>query len=261
MELLTSPDGTKIAYERAGTGRPVIFASGVFNDHHRLAPLAAELATDFTTIGYDRRGRGQSGDTRPYAVDREVDDLGALIATAGGSAAVFGYSSGAILALRAATVLPITHLVLFEPPFAVAGAARHDDLPARLEALVAAGRAGDVVETFQADGIGMSPEAIEQARQAPFRPALEAMAQSVVYDATITTELAVPTPEMTAVPMPVLILSGARTWPPLARAARDLAGAMPRARHVELADGAAHDVPVASTAAEVRRFISSFLDD
>jgi pimeloyl-ACP methyl ester carboxylesterase len=255
MDLLKSADGTVIAYETAGSGRPIIFASGVFNDHHRLAPLAAELSRDFTVIGYDRRGRGESGNTRPYAIDREVEDLAALIEKAGGEAVVFGYSSGAVLALRAAAVLPITHVVLFEPPFATGDTTRRDDLPARLDAMVAEGRAGDVVATFQTESIGMSPEMVAQARQSPFWPALEAMAQSVVHDATIITELARPTREMTGVRKPVLILHGAVTWPALAQAARDLAEAMPQARHLELADGAQHDVPVASTADAVRGFL------
>src|SRR4051795_2842036 len=132
MDFVTSSDGTRIAYERAGGGRPIVFVTGAFNDHHTAAPLAAALAGDFTVITYDRRARGESGGNRPqpiegggddpaprsgpgggarpYAIEREVDDLAALIELAGGSAAVFGFSSGALLALHAATEkLPISH--------------------------------------------------------------------------------------------------------------------------------------------------------
>lgn len=249
MDHVTSADGTAIAFESTGAGHPIIFSAGIFNDRHRLAPLAAALAGDFTTISYDRRGRGASGDTRPYAIDREVEDLAALVDAAGGAAAVFGYSSGAMLALYAAARLPITHLVLFEPPF---GQARDPHLPARMEALVESGRDGDAVEAAQAELIGLSPEMIAGAKASPYWPALEAMARSAVYDATIVTELARPF----AVDVPALILHGAGTWPVLKQAATELAAAMPAARHLELADGAHHDVPVDSTAAAVRQFLS-----
>lgn len=252
MEFVTSADGTRIAFERAGAGHPIILSAGIFNDHHRLDALAENLSRDFTTISYDRRGRGESGDTRPYAIDREVEDLAALIDRVGEPAALFGYSSGAILALYAARTLPLTDLVVFEPPFA-ADDTRDASLPARLDALVAAGRTGEAVETAQAELIGLSPEMIAGAKASPFWPQLEAMAQSTVYDATIVTELARPP---AAVDVPLLILHGAGTWPALAQAAADLAAANPHARAETLADGAHHDVPAGSTAAAVRAFVS-----
>jgi pimeloyl-ACP methyl ester carboxylesterase len=261
MDHVTSADGTAIAFESAGAGHPIILSAGIFNDRSRLAPLAEALAPDFAPVWYDRRARGASGDTRPYALDREVEDLAALIDRVGGAAALFGYSSGAILALYAARTLPLTHLILFEPPFAGPGEVRDPSLPDRLDALAAAGRNADVVEIAQAEVIGLSPEMIAGAKASPFWPALEAMAQSVVYDVTIVTEHARPAPELTAVEVPVLILHGAGTWPGLKQAATGLAAAMPRARHRELADGAHHDVPVASTAAAVREFISSAADE
>ncbi len=252
MDKVTSADGTPIAYETAGSGRPIVFTAGAFNDHTRLAPLAAALAGDFTVVSYDRRARGASGDTRPYAIDREVEDLAAVLDRVGGPAAVFGYSSGAVLALYAATTLPITHLFLYEAPFAVGGTPRNADLPARLDALVRAGRPGDAVALFQTEGIGLPPEVVAQIRQSPMWPALEAIAQSTVYDATITTELATPTPAMAAVRVPTLVLTGAGTWPALTRAAREL----PLGRHVEVPGGENHDLPVAATAAEVRSFFT-----
>lgn len=254
MQTTTSADGTTIAYTKEGSGPAVVFAAGAFNDHTRLLPLAGALAGEFTVVSYDRRARGASGDTRPYAIDREVEDLAAVLAAAGGAAAVFGYSSGAVLALHAATTLPITHLVLYEAPFAVAGAPpRRADLPQRLDALVQAGRAGDAVALFQTEGIGLPPEAVAQIRRSPMWPALEAIAQSTVYDATLTTELAVPTPAMRAVTAPVLVLTGAGTWPALTRAAQELG----IGRHVEVPGGADHDLPVDRTAELVRSFLTA----
>ena len=102
VSTLRSNDGTAIAYERSGSGPPIILVVGAFNERPTGAPLAASLDQDFTVFNYDRRGRGASGDTAPYAVEREIEDLAALIDVAGGSACVFGYSSGAVLSLQAA---------------------------------------------------------------------------------------------------------------------------------------------------------------
>jgi pimeloyl-ACP methyl ester carboxylesterase len=120
MYTTTSADGTAIAYDRDGSGPPIIMVVGAFNTRATTAPLAAALADTFTVLNYDRRGRGDSGDTLPYSVQREIEDIDALIAEAGGSAALFGYSSGATLALRAAADgLAITKLALYDPPFVV----------------------------------------------------------------------------------------------------------------------------------------------
>jgi pimeloyl-ACP methyl ester carboxylesterase len=258
MHTVTSRDGTSIAYERAGGGHPIIFATGAFNDHTTCGPLARELEPDHTVITYDRRGRGRSGDTAPYAIEREVEDLAALIDEAGGAAAVFGYSSGGILALKAAADgLPITHLLLFEAPFRLdAQYAGPTDLPERLAELVAQGRRGDAVALFQTEGIGLPPEVVVQIRQSPMFPALEAMAQSNVYDATLARALAVPTADMAAVTTPALVLSGAGTWPLLRESARAIAGLLPNAEHRELADAHNHDIPAASTAAAIREFLA-----
>jgi pimeloyl-ACP methyl ester carboxylesterase len=259
MEFVTSADGTRIGYERDGRGFPIVFVTGAFNDHHTAAPLAAALAGDFTVITYDRRGRGESGDTRPYAIERELEDLAALIDLAGGSAAVFGYSSGALLALRAATdKLPITHLVLYEAPY---GLGRSDtDLPERLDALVAAGRGGDAVALFQTEGIGLPAEMVAQIRRSPMFAGLEAIAQSTVYDATISRAYAGGAPPLPPVPVPALVMNGIATWPQLREAARALAAALPEGRHEEVDGGEGHGIAVEPTAAAMRRFVSSALD-
>src|SRR5215469_18778372 len=118
MRTVISKDGTPIAFDQLGEGVPIILVVGAFNTRSTGAPLAATRSDHFTVFNYDRRGRGDSGDTAPYAVEREIEDIAALIAAAGGSASLFGHSSGATLALKAAAAgLPVTRLVLYEPPF------------------------------------------------------------------------------------------------------------------------------------------------
>jgi pimeloyl-ACP methyl ester carboxylesterase len=256
MDFVTSADGTRIAYEQSGTGRPIVFVTGAFNDHHTAVPLAERLAGDFTVITYDRRARGESGDTRPYAIEREVDDLAALIDLAGGSAAVFGYSSGALLALYAAAEkLPITRLALYEAPFAIESWRQKTDLPERLDDLMAQGRRGEAVSLFQAEGIGLPAEMVAQIRQSPMFGALEAIAQSTVYDATITRAYTEPDPALIAVPLPVLVMNGAATWPPLPQAARNLAKALPDGHYQEIPGGADHGIPPGETAEAIRQFL------
>src|SRR6266702_4765718 len=149
LSTIQSSDGTTIAFERSGDGPPIILVVGAFNDRSTGMPLAQFLAPHFTVFTYDRRGRGDSGDTAPFAIDRELEDLDALIAQAGRAASVFGYSSGALLSLKAAgRGLPITKLALYEPPFMVLDGRPGPavDHSGRLAELIAAGRRGDAVE-------------------------------------------------------------------------------------------------------------------
>jgi|SRR6266850_2797121 len=153
MQRVISQDGTAIAYDKLGQGSPIILVDGAFCSRSfgpmpKLAPL---LAPHFTVFAYDRRGRGDSGDTKPYAVEREVEDIAALINKAGGSASVFGMSSGAALALRAgASGLNIHKPALYEPPCMVdtSGHTPPADHQAQLTRLIAAGRRGDAVKFF-----------------------------------------------------------------------------------------------------------------
>ena len=255
METTTAPDGTTLAYERIGQGPAVVFVPGVFNLRETCAPIAAELAADFTCLTYDRRARGDSGNTQPYAIEREVEDLRAMIDVAGGRATVFGYSSGATLALRAAADgLPIDRLFLYEPPFRFDNQppAPAADLPQRLQRMVDEGRGADVVTTFQLEGIGMPPDVVAGIRQAPFFAQLEAIAQSVVHDATITGAMPVPSPEMAAVQVPTVVMRGGQTWPMLAVAAERLAALLPNATLRVLTEAADHGLEPRSTAAAIR---------
>jgi pimeloyl-ACP methyl ester carboxylesterase len=146
-----SADGTTIAFERTGTGPALILVDAAlgFRGFGPMGELAGLLAGDFTVVTYDRRGRGESTDTPPYVVDREVDDLAALIEEAGGSAFVYGFSSGAVLGLHAAARgLPIPKLALLEPPIPLDDQPEEGDLRAEVAEMVAAGRRGDAVEHF-----------------------------------------------------------------------------------------------------------------
>jgi pimeloyl-ACP methyl ester carboxylesterase len=179
------------------------------------AHVATALAPYFTVFAYDRRARGDSGDTRPYAVEREVEDLEALIDEAGGSAYVFGHSSGAVLTLEAARLLPgkMTKLALYEPPFVIdeTHASMPDGFVGRLDELVASGRRGEAAEQFM-KFVGTPAEMVAQMRQSPMWPHMEAVAQSLVYDATIMEESEKGSPEplkkWASVAVPTLVMDG-----------------------------------------------------
>src|SRR5918994_6479515 len=188
MEMVPSADGTPIAFDRLGDGPPVIVVGGRLCDRALTRPTAQELAKRFAVFNYDRRGRGDSGDTPPYAVEREIEDLRALIAEAGGKASVYAHSSGAGLALHAAAHgLPIARLVSHEPPY------EPDEEEARrtsreyaedLETILSEDRRGDAVELV-VTGMGMPPEAVEGMRRTPRGGELEAMAPTLAYDSEI----------------------------------------------------------------------------
>jgi len=257
MASVASVDGTTIDYDIAGGGPVIVFVAGVFNLRDTFTPLAAELSSDHTVLTYDRRGRGESGDTAPYSIEREVEDLQAIIEAAGGSASVFGFSSGAILALKAvADGVAVERLYLYEPPF------RFDenqpappaDLPARLQALLDAGDPGAVAATFQIEWVGLPQEVVKDFQRSPMWAQFEAMAQSAVYDAVITTDLQRPTAKMAAVSTRTLVLQGDPTWPVLATAAGGIARRLPNASHRILPVEAVHGIDPDGTAAAIRDF-------
>jgi pimeloyl-ACP methyl ester carboxylesterase len=237
MGTVTSKDGTRIAFDRYGTGPAIILVVGAFNDRAAGAPLASALEAHFSVFNYDRRGRGESGDTVPYAMQREIEDLDALIAQAGGTACVFGYSSGAILALRAAAHgLAISRLALYDPP---PTGGRAGELAAQLSELIAAGRRGDAVELFQTEAVGMPAAVVAQMRNAPFRPALEKMAHTLVYESTLLGAL--PAGLVASVRTPTLVMDGEQSHPLLRQAAQSLADALPEGRHRTL-QGQGHEL-------------------
>ena len=256
LSKVRSQDGTSIAFERVGDGPPLILVVGAFNDRSTGAPLAAFLAPHFTVVTYDRRGRGESGDTAPYAVEREVEDLAAVLDAAGGSAAVFGYSSGALLAMQAAAQgLPIRKLALYDPPFAVgSGAPRPPvDHAAELAALIASGRRGDAVEYFQSKIAGIPDHVVAQLRHAPFRPALEAIAHTLVYDATILGDMSLPTELARRLTTPTLVVAGGAS-PFMRAAAQALADTLPNGR-ASILEGQSHDIAPAALGPVLQAFL------
>src|SRR5919197_6356972 len=196
MIKTTSADGTTIAVDRTGSGPALVLVAPALTTRTAFAPLAELLAPHFTVYAYDRRGRGDSGDTQPYAADREVEDLIAVGGAAGGCANVFGHSSGAVLALDAARDVGVTKLAVYEPPFIVDGEPMPADFADQLAGLVAAERRGDALALWMRSTVRMSEEAIAQARIQPWWSAVEAVAHTTPYDATITI------PYMTGRPLP-----------------------------------------------------------
>jgi pimeloyl-ACP methyl ester carboxylesterase len=263
MGTVRSDDGTMIDFDAWGDGRPLIMIDGA-TAFRAVNPTNAEVAQllsdEFRVYAYDRRGRGQSTDTAPYAVEREIEDLAALIADPGAPALVFGWSSGAVLALDAAAAgLPITRLALFEPPFVV------DDgrppLPAdyvrQLDAYVADGRRGDAAALFMTAAAGMPSEAVAGMRQSPFWPGLEAVAHTIAYDGRImgTTMSGAPLPRdrWAGVTMPVLVMHGTGTMPWLISGARALADLLPTAT-LQAVPGEQHSAAADVLAPVLREF-------
>jgi pimeloyl-ACP methyl ester carboxylesterase len=237
MGTVTSKDGTRIAFDQSGEGPAIILVVGAFNDRATGAPLARFLEQHFTVFNYDRRGRGESGDTEPYAIERESEDLEALIAQAGGSAYVFGYSSGTTLSLRAAAHgLAISKLALYDPP---PTGAKAGDLAPQLTELIAAGRRGDAVELFQTEAVGIPTAVVAQMRNAPFRPALEKMAHTLVYESMILQSL--PTGLIESIRIPTLVIDGEGSPEVMRHAAQSLAEALPDGRYRTL-KGQGHDI-------------------
>jgi pimeloyl-ACP methyl ester carboxylesterase len=259
MRTALSADGTRIAFDQTGQGPPVILVAGAFNDRSTGAPLAAALESRLTVLNYDRRGRGASGDTQPYAVEREIEDLETLIRNAGGAARVFGYSSGAILALEgAARGLNITKLALYDAPFIVG-----DDIPRppkdladRLAKLVASGRRGEAVELFQTEMVRIPEQVVAQLRHAPFRPGLEAIAHTLVYDASILGGQELPAAQLPSIKAPTLVVYGGESPAFMGSAAKALAKALPNGR-VRALDGQSHDIVPAVLAPVLLEFFGA----
>ncbi len=244
MSKVTSKDGTSITYEQMGNGPAIILVDGAMC--HRafgpMRPLSALLEQHFTVYIYDRRGRGDSGDTSPYAIEREVEDIEALINTSGGSAFVYGTSSGAALALEAATRLPgIKKLALYEPPFNPDDTDRPaaNAYRAQLKELLSAGQRGDAVALFMTR-VGMPAEAVAGMRQAPMWPMFEAVAPTLAYDSAIIGDGSVPTGRAASITIPTLIMTGGATFPFMHATAEALEAVIPNAQRRVL-EGQTHD--------------------
>jgi len=261
MSDLTSRDGTIIGYERSGSGPALILVDGALcsRDFGPTAKLTPLLASRFTVYRYDRRGRGQSGDTQPYTPEREMEDLGALIERAGGTASLLGLSSGGALALHAAAAgRGVDRVVAYEPPYVAEAAAQGEPAAheAQLRRLVASGDRGAAVTYFMRDMVGAPAFVPIMMRLMPWIwRKLKAVAHTLPYDAAVMTEFRVPRARFAAIDRPVLVLNGSRTDARLKTAARVLTDTIPGARHAELA-GQTHNVNPAVLAAGIMDFLA-----
>jgi len=243
METVTSADGTTIAYDRAGDGPVLIVSVGAFCTRHSFLP-PAELTQRFTVVTYDRRGRGDSGDTIPFAPEREYEDLAAVAAVTGTEPPfVFGHSSGAAIALRAAARgLAAAGIAAYEAPFT------NDQTPpasadptARIRELVAAGRERDAVIFWMTDVVHMPEQATAGLKDAPWVAALEPLARTLPYDIAITAG-GVPADELAKVDVPVLVMGGGNSPAWFQRSVAEQTAALPAARHITLS-GYDHNAP------------------
>lgn len=266
MRTVTSKDGTTIAFDQCGQGAAVILvtgALGVRSPHPMSRQLAELLSKNFTVIDYDRRGRGDSGNTLPYAVQREVEDIEALIDAAGGSAFLYGLSSGGVLALEAASKLPnkVKKLALYEPPFIIDDSRPPvpDDYVEQLNAAIAAGRPGEAVEIFMTKALLIPPEFVAQMRNAPMSQSfgddagmkppewadMEKVAHTLAYDGMITRDTMsgkpLPPKKWFSNRAPTLVITGENSEAFFHDGAKALVNELPQAQH-HILEGQDHAV-------------------
>jgi pimeloyl-ACP methyl ester carboxylesterase len=256
---VTSSDGTKIAFDRLGQGPPVVVVSGIFCDRRTTQELAERLAQQFGVVNYDRRGRGESGDTAPYAVEREVEDLAALIDEVGGTASVYGHSSGAGLALNAAARgVPITRLVLHEPPYGgddeeSKEAARQ--LAENVRDAIAVDRRAEAIKLFMAD-YGMPPEMLEAMST---DPKMQAVTPTMPYDFEVMGDFqggTIPKDLVRAVNVPTLVIAGGASPDFFRDTATRIAQMLPLGKHTVL-EGQDHGAPAEVVAPVIAEFFAS----
>jgi pimeloyl-ACP methyl ester carboxylesterase len=260
MNKTFSKDGTPIAFKKTGAGPAVILVDGAFcsSNFGPMPKLAPVLEKYFTVICYDRRARGESGDYKPYALQREIEDIDALIRVAGGSSHVFSISSGAILAIHAAASgLKISKLALFEPPFV---GDRQGRRPANAEAglkkMIAENRRGDAVNFYLRKLMGLPVFLTWILRLTPNWPRMKANAASLPYDAAICGDFNIPKQLVGSITVPTIVIDSKRSPKMLRDAVRDVAELLPSGRQVTL-NGNIHDVPPKILVPVLEKFYNS----
>jgi pimeloyl-ACP methyl ester carboxylesterase len=256
VSFATSKDGTRIAYERFGSGPPVILIGGAGNTRQFppicAVPMAELLAPRFTAVAFDRRGRGDSSNTLPYAVAREVEDVAALIEAVGGPVRLFGHSSGGALVLQAAMAgLPIAAAAVYEVPYSMDAAAVAEGraYAHELDGLLEGGKLGEAAASYLAM-TGMPPEMIDELKQSPMWPAMEQMAPTLAYDIKVVHEGGgdyVPVAQIASIRVPLMAMAGGESPDWMKAAARSIADAAPAGTYREFA-GADHMVDEAVVA-------------
>ncbi|MFE5664907.1 alpha/beta fold hydrolase [Streptomyces niveus] len=279
LQYVTSKDGTSIAYRTSGSGPVVVMVAGALGTGTAPADAAigAPLATDHTVVDYDRRGRGDSGDTEPYAVAREVEDIEALIDAHGGRAAVFGFSSGAGLALAAADALgaKVGAVALYEPPFIIDDS--RPPLPAdyvqSIRDFVAAGHRGQAVALFMTEAVGIPAEYVDAMKNAPAPPAaeegeiqppswadMEKIAHTLAYDGLVMGDTMsgkpLPVGLWSGVRAPVLVVGGGESEAFMRAGAESAAGLLAGGEYREL-PGQSHQFDPAALAPVLREFLAA----
>lgn len=258
MKAVTSKDGTTIAFERSGKGPALIIVGGALADHQFYKPLADELAKHFTVYNFDRRGRGQSGDAGTYAVEREIEDLAALIDQTKEPVYMYGHSAGSALALRAAAAgLNIKKLALADPPYTPHGEndeaakAQYAEEAARIQELNDKGDYKSSAKIFLS-GFGLSDEDLEEMFQSPSGESMIDSARSLPYDYAMLGDGLVPTDIAPRVKIPTIVMA-VEAMPETAQA---LVNTMPNARFQPM-ENPAHEAPAADLAENIRRFFKS----
>jgi pimeloyl-ACP methyl ester carboxylesterase len=237
--IVTSRDGTKIAFEKTGTGPAVIIVGGALSDRKGGKPLAERLAGHFTVYILDRRGRGESADAKTYAVEREIEDLAALINDAGGSACLYGVSSGAALALQTAAKLGparVPRLALYEPPYGPNDGKQKEEFSGqkrRVNELIKTGRPGDAAAHFLA-AIGTPPEALEKLKASPEWEAMKKIDFTLAYDYAVLGDGTVPEAIARAIAVPTLVLDGEKSMEFMHATADQVAKLIPGAKRKTL---------------------------
>jgi Alpha/beta hydrolase family len=260
-QTVTSADGTAIAYETFGSGPALIVVCGATCDRALMRPTARALGEHFTTVDYDRRGRGDSGDTLPYDVDREIEDIAALIDAVGGFAHLYGHSSGAALVLRAvAAGLAVDRFVLHDPPYSPDDESSREaarDHGRRIRGLLAENRRAEAIETF-CRLTGMPDEVIDGMRQTPRWSELVALAPTLAYDSAVMGDIesggAVPADVAARAARPGLVLVGGASPPFMREVSLRLADLLPEGSH-HVVEGHGHVVPPEVLAPVVAQYL------
>jgi pimeloyl-ACP methyl ester carboxylesterase len=261
MSNVISKDGTKIAFEKKGNGPIVIIVDGAlcsraFGPTSQLVPL---LENDFTVLTYDRRGRNESSDTLPYSVEKEIEDLDALIKEAGGSAFMVGFSSGAALILNAASKgLNIKKMVLYEAPYVMnmGGYNPPADAEAQLKKMIAADKRSDAVKFFMKDMVGMPGIMATVMSVLPVWKKLKTVAHTLPYDAAILDGFSLPVNLAKTVNVPALVMGGSKSPITLRNAVQKLGEALPNAK-VKLLEGQNHNVSMKAIAPELINYFKN----
>lgn len=264
MPYVTSRDGTRIAYETIGAGPAVILVDGAlcFRASGPARPLAEELKDHFAVTIYDRRGRGESGDTQPYAVEREVEDLQAVIDAVGGSVMLYGISSGGALALETANKTPgVTRVFVYEAPF-ITDQSRQlaPGYAARMNDLIRSGDHAGALRHFMRTGVGVPAFAVFMMQFMPMWKNLKAIAPTLAYDTALTEPLQQSRPiapgTWANLRQPAMIVGGTKSDAWMRNAQKSIAGALANARHREL-EGENHMVKASAIAPLVREFFAA----